>query len=81
MDATKISALAHAHPFKAFRLHLGDGTAFDVPHGNFIFVKRHRVDVVTKMGDDNVVDDAVMIAPEHINRVEIIDPGKTAANP
>jgi hypothetical protein len=57
-------------PFVPLRLHISDGSTYDVRHPDSILITRHSVILATP-GDANVLPErAITIAPVHVTRLE-----------
>ena len=60
--------------FVPFRIHLSDGSSFDVPHPDFVLVTKWAVHVAHDVADDQLPERVTRIAVGHITRIEEIDP-------
>ena len=72
MRAEELSELIRTRPFVPLRLHMTDGTAYDIRHPDNIMVLRGRVDVGRGADPHTGVIDAVdHLSLLHIVRVEM----------
>ena len=58
------------NPFKPFRIHLSDGTQYDVTNHDVAMIKRHALEVGTDPDQDSIAGRTVECALIHITRVE-----------
>ena len=67
-------------PFVPFRIHVSDGSAFDVPHLDFVLVTKWAIHVAHEVSEneDNELLPArvTRIAVGHITRIEEIEPSE-----
>lgn len=72
MRPNDIIELLRARPFEPFRIHLSDGTAFDVRHPDMAIVFRSKVTVAVPAAQqpDGPADRAVNCSLTHITRTE-----------
>jgi len=82
MRPDDIHRLLRRRPFRPFRLHLTDGTAYDVPHPEQAVVARSTVGIglLSANGPDSSEDTPVIVALLHITRLELITPAATASS-
>jgi hypothetical protein len=64
-------------PFKPFRLCMSDGSSYDVPHRDWVFVSRTTVAVALRLGEDDLADRMVYLDPLHITRIEPLESAPT----
>ncbi len=57
-------------PFEPFRLHLSDGSHFDIPHPDFISLIRTTAFISTDIKADEIPDRMVRVSADHITRLE-----------
>ena len=69
MRPNDLLELVRRQPFAPFRLHVTDGTTYDVRHPDQIIVLRSRA-VLAAGGDDVVPDRLEHVALVHIVRIE-----------
>lgn len=62
-------------PFRPFRVHLSDGTAYDVPHPEMAHVTRTEMVISLEIGADDIPDHNVYCDPLHITRIEPLKNG------
>jgi hypothetical protein len=70
-----ILQLLRAKPFEPFRIHLSDGSSFEVKHPELAIVERSKViiGVPGPEGPNGPVERTIFCALVHINRVEPVD--------
>jgi|WetSurMetagenome_2_1015567.scaffolds.fasta_scaffold1473836_1 hypothetical protein len=75
MRPEDILQLLRRRPFEAFRIHLSDGSEFDIRHPELAIVERSKiiVGVPGPEGPDGPVERTVFCALMHITRVEPIN--------
>jgi len=79
MRATELTELVRRRPFTPLRLHLTTGETYDIPHPDFIWVRRQCADVVTNSDPKTgVIDRSERISLLHIVRIEDVE---SAAQP
>jgi hypothetical protein len=61
-------------PFQAFRIHMSDGSSYDVPHPDFAFVTRTEVLVGIPADGDDLPERSVFCDPLHITQIEPLPP-------
>jgi hypothetical protein len=59
-------------PFKPFRIHMSDGSSYDVTNHDMAFVKRHAIEVGIDLDRNSIILRSVECAILHISRVEDI---------
>jgi hypothetical protein len=67
MLGDEIQKLLHAQPFRAFRVHVSDGRALEVPHPDFALLTRGHEMLVIDTEDDGLE----MVNVEQIARFTI----------
>jgi hypothetical protein len=70
MNPVEILTHVRTQPFEPFRLHVSDGSHYDVPHPEFIYVMRNAVMVTVRSDSEEVTEKAIRIDPIHITRLE-----------
>jgi len=62
-------------PFEPFRIHMSDGSAFEIQHPELAIVERSKVlvGVAGRRGPDGPVERTVFCALIHITRVEPVN--------
>lgn len=75
MRAEDILTFLRATPFEPFRIHLSDGTSFEIRHPELAIVERSKVivGVPGPRGPDGPVERTVFCALLHITRAEKVD--------
>jgi hypothetical protein len=72
MNAQDVLQIVNASPFIPFRIHLTDGSNFEIRHPEMIKVDRHRATVFYHKDDmpKKIVLRSEFIGLPHINRIE-----------
>ena len=66
-------------PFEPFRLHLSDGSSFDIPHQDFLTITKLAIIIaVDAGGKDDIPSGFVRVSPIHITRLEPLPQAETA---
>ncbi len=75
MRPEDILEFLRAKPFEPFRIHMSDGSAFDIRHPELALVERSKVivGVPGPKGPDGPVERSVFCALMHITRAEKVD--------
>lgn len=75
MRPEDILELLRAMPFEPFRLHLSDGSSFDIRHPDMAIVQRSKVTVGVPgdAGEMGPVERTVNCALVHITRTELMN--------
>lgn len=75
MRPADVLELLRATPFEPFRVHLSDGTSFDISHPDMAMVYRSKVTIGVPgpQGPDGPVERAVNCALVHITRMELLN--------
>ena len=60
-------------PFRPFRIHMSDGSSYEVRHPEFVFVTRYEIYVAIPAAGDAVPERAVFCDPLHVTRIEPVD--------
>jgi hypothetical protein len=74
--ALHIKERMNKNPFKPFRIHLSDGSHYDVINHDIALVKREGIEIGINLDDDAIPGKFVTCSMLHINRIENI--GSTA---
>lgn len=73
MRAEELTQFWNAQPFVPFRLVLTDGRVFDVPHRDFIWIRRHLLTIAVPPDPARGTDEGwVFASPMHVVRVEML---------
>ncbi len=70
MSPVELIRRVRSQPFEPFKLHLSDGSSYDVPHPDFITISRTMVFVAVNPGGDDVPEKVIWCDPIHIARLE-----------
>jgi hypothetical protein len=73
MRAEDIQGLVRAQPFRPFRIHVSDGSHYDVRDPLFVLVWRLRVEIGLKPDEGGLPKKAVFVDPAHITRVTFLN--------
>ena len=75
MPPDDVLELLRAAPFEPFRIHLSDGTAFEIQHPDMAIVQRSKVTVAVPgpEGPDGPAERTVKCALIHITRTELLN--------
>jgi hypothetical protein len=75
MKPQRILQLLRKRPFDAFRIHLSDGSSYDIQHPELAIVERNKVivGVPGSEGPDGLVERSVFSSLLHISRAEWLD--------
>lgn len=57
-------------PFRPFRIHMSDGSTYDVTNHDSALLKRHGLEIGLDPDEDSVSSKFVMCAMIHITRIE-----------
>lgn len=78
MRADELLNLIRTRPFSPLRLHVSDGTTYDIQHPDQIIVLRGRVDVgVGSDPDTGAVERVEHLSLIHLVRVEELSPASS----
>ncbi len=69
MRAEDVQQLLRAQPFRPFRIHISDGSHYDVTDPLYVLVWRLRVEIGLDPDANDVPRRAVFIDPTHITRI------------
>jgi hypothetical protein len=64
--AKQVRDLITANPFKPFRIHLSDGSHYDVTHRDMAIVERNTVDIGLNLDPDGIAEGLVRCSILHI---------------
>ncbi len=76
MTANQVREALHAQPFQPFRIHMSDGSTYEIWHRDFALVTRRVVTIGIPVAGDDMPDRAVWCDPLHITRIELLPEGK-----
>jgi len=75
MRAEEFLELLRRRPFTPLRIYLTDGTTYDIPHPDFVWVLRTRIDIgVLADPKTGVLDHVEHVSLLHVVRVEPMQP-------
>ena len=77
ITARQLRQLMTANPFRPFRIHLTDGSHYDVTHHDTAIVERNTVDIGINLDPDGIADRLVRRAILHIVKLEDIEEAVT----
>ncbi len=60
------------HPFQPIRIHLSDGSSYEVRHSEFAYVTRTEVVIGIDAANDDLPESSVYCDPIHVTRIEPI---------
>ena len=69
ITAKHVRDLITATPFRPFRIHLSDGTHYDVTHRDMALVEKSTVDVGLDVDPDGIPDRIVRCSILHITKL------------
>lgn len=73
MGPNEIQAELRQRPFQAFRLHLSDGSAYEVRNPELCMVGINSIIIgLTKSAGDELFERSVQLDPFHVTRIEPI---------
>ncbi len=77
MHPSKVRDHLKAEPFRPIRVHISDGSSYDIRHPEMAFVTAFQVIIALEMSEDDLPDKVVFCDPVHITRIEPIDGAKS----
>jgi hypothetical protein len=81
MRPEKLEELLRRRPYVPIRLHLSDGTTFDIRHPEMALLTRSTVDIgVTEKEGTTIADRVVYCSLLHVVKVENLDGQTTLSN-
>ncbi len=63
-------------PFRPIRIHISDGSSYDIRHPEMAYVTASQVMIALEMSEDDLPDKVVFCYPVHITRIEALDGAK-----
>lgn len=72
--AQEIKKLMDKQPFSPFRIHMSDGSSYEVPHHDAAMVFRNFIEVGLNPDSAGILESAVRCAIIHITRIEDLQP-------
>lgn len=73
MRSTDIYAHWKKRPFRPFRMHISDGSHYDIRHPEMILVGRTDIVLGLTDGTTEPVEEWIFVDPVHVTRIERID--------
>ena len=61
------------HPFRPIRIHISDGSSYDIRHPEMAYVTASQVMIALEMSEESLPDKVVFCDPVHITRIEPLD--------
>lgn len=78
ITAKQVRDLITANPFKPFRIHLSDGSHYDIKNRDVAIVERNTIDIGINLDPDGIADGLVRCSILHI--VKLADLGAAVSN-
>lgn len=75
MAPTEIRRRLNAMPFEPFRVHMSDGSHYDVHHPDFMFITQTRIAIGLDPVHDEIPARSVDLDPLHVTRLELLRNG------
>ena len=75
ITAKQLRQLLAASPFRPFRIHLSDGSHYDVTNHDMAIVEQTTVDVGVNLDSDGIAEKLARCAILHIVKLEDIEAG------
>jgi hypothetical protein len=75
ITAKQVRDLITANPFKPFRIHLSDGSHYDVTNRDMAIVERNTVDLGVNLDPDGIAEGLVRCAILHIVKLADLEAG------
>ena len=63
-------------PFRPIRVHISDGSSYDIRHPEMAYVTTTQVMIALKMSTENLPDKVIFCDPVHITRIEPLNGAK-----
>ncbi len=60
-------------PFRPIRVHISDGSSYDILHPEMAYVTASQVMIALEMSENDLPDKVVFCDPVHITRIERLD--------
>ncbi len=81
MLAREIQVLQRTQPFTGLRIHVSDGTTYDVTHPEMMLVTAAVVHLALPPLENGLPTESVYIDPIHVTRIEPLNGKRTARKP
>ena len=73
MSPTEIQAHLRRAPFRPIRVHLTDGSSYEIRHPELALLTRRDLAIALDIGPDGLPDRNIFCDPLHVVRIEQID--------
>ena len=73
MRPTQIRDHLKRQPFRPIRVHISDGSSYDIRHPEMAIVTTSELIIALKMSTDDLPDKVIFCDPVHITRIEPLD--------
>ena len=73
MRAIEIRERLRETPFRPLRIHVSDGSFYDVPHPEFVLVGKAKIVIGFSAGEDMLPRRTAVCDPIHITRIEPLE--------
>lgn len=73
MRPTQVREHLRARPFQPIRIHVSDGSSYEIRHSEMAFVTASQVMIALEMSEEELPDRVVFCDPVHVTRIEPID--------
>lgn len=73
MRAVQIRDHLKAQPFRPLRVHVSDGSYYDIAHPEMAYVTTMQVVMALSMSPEDLPDRVVFCDPLHVTRIEPLD--------
>ena len=77
MRSTQVRDHLRTEPFQPIRVHMSDGSSYDIRHPEMAFVTTNQVIIALGVAEDDLPDRVVFCDPMHITRIERLDGAKS----
>lgn len=79
MAPNDIRAKLDRQPFQPMRIHVSDGSAYEVHHSSHAWVTRVELIIGIDPDESGLVRRSIYVDPRHVSRIEILDTGSDGA--
>ena len=73
MRPSQIRDHLKTQPFRPIRVHISNGSSYDIPLPEMAYVTASQVMIALEMSEDDLPDRVVFCDPVHITRIEPLD--------
>lgn len=77
MRPSNITEQLQRRPFKPFRIHLSDGSSYEVRHPEMALVTQATIAIAVDLANGDVPEDMVLCDPRHITKLVPVSRSKT----